>query len=833
MNISTDYLIVGSGAMGMAFADVLVEETDFTLTLVDKNESPGGHWNHAYPFVRLHQPAAFYGVSSRELSNGKKDTQGVNKGFYSLSSLDEIQTYFKAVMEEQFLPSGRVHYFPNSTYLGEGQIRNDKTGEITQVDIKKKTVDARHLNTSVPATHQPNFTLDKGVVFAPLNHLPEALDHPHYCIIGGGKTGMDAINYLLEQGIAADNISWVISRDGWLIDRATAQNAPEFFHTSIGNQANQFEALAQSTSLEDLFQRLEDKGVLMRLSKAHKPRMFHGATVSKAELKQLQAIKHSIRKGKVTHIAENKMTLEQGTEIFPDNTFFVDCSATPISKELENVPIFQGDKIITQTVRSYQPAFSAAFIAHVEVAYTSEKEKNKLCGVVPLPDKDTDWLTGLAASMTNQFNWSGDKELRKWTLKNRLDGFSALVRNVDASETDKMAILNRLKSNMLPAMMKLQQYLEEINQGEKRSLRHPQFQVNKKLFFQGQLAEQEESNFDLKEGEILVKIDQFAYTANNITYAATGDLIRYWEFFPAANDPENQLGVIPVWGFAEVTASKTEGIPVGDRLYGYFPPASQLKLSPTRINDLRFFDGSEHRKTLPMGYNLYRRVLQEPGYNPAFDRERALLFPLYLTSYCIWDSLQSKQWHDAEQVIVLSASSKTSLGLGYALKEDKKAPKSIGLTSAKNKETVKALDVWDEVLSYDEIDHLDSDCLSLVVDMSGNNSLLQALEATFKSKLTFILNVGLTHWGKANPKDNSLAHKSKFFFAPGHIEKRYKDWGPEVFEQKTQAFLFNTSKATRAWLEFNEIEGLEALAKLHGEVCAGTRPPREGIIVKM
>ena len=175
----------------------------------------------------------------------KKTPRGSIRGFIAFLSLDEIQTYFKAVMEEQFLPSGRVHYFPNSTYLGEGQIRNDKTGEITQVDIKKKTVDARHLNTSVPATHQPNFTLDKEVVFAPLNHLPEALDHPHYCIIGGGKTGMDAINYLLEQGIAADNISWVISRDGWLIDRATAQNAPEFFQTSIGNQANQFEALAQ------------------------------------------------------------------------------------------------------------------------------------------------------------------------------------------------------------------------------------------------------------------------------------------------------------------------------------------------------------------------------------------------------------------------------------------------------------------------------------------------------------------------------------------------------------------------------------------------------------
>ncbi len=819
--------------MGMAFADVLVEETDFTLTLVDQNEAPGGHWNHAYPFVRLHQPAAFYGVSSRELSNGKKDTQGINKGFYSLSSLSEIQSYFKAVLEEQFLPTGRVHYYPNSTYLGEGKIRNDKTGDIITVEVKKKTVDARHLNTSVPSTHKPNFTVDEGVAFAPLNHLPKALNHKHYCIIGGGKTGMDAINYLLEQGIPKTAISWVISRDSWVIDRATAQNAPEFFHSSIGNQANQFEALAQSTSLEDLFKRLESKGVLMRLSKAHAPSMFHGATVSRAELKELQQIEHTIRKGRVTHITSNTLSLEKGTESFPQNTLFVDCSATPISKELKNVPVFQGDRIIAQTVRSYQPAFSAAFIAHVEVAYTTEKEKNKLCGVVPLPDKDTDWLTGLAASMTNQFHWSGDKALRKWTLENRLDGFSALVRKVSPEDTDKIAVLNRLKSNMLPAMMKLQHYLEEIKQEGKEALRLPQFQVNKKLFFQGQLAEQDESQFALEEGEILVKIEQFAYTANNITYAATGDLIRYWEFFPAVHNPENQLGVIPVWGFAEVTATQAEGIPVGERLYGYFPPATQLKLKPTRVNAVRFFDGTAHRQSLPMGYNLYRRVLQEPGYNNAFDRERALLFPLYLTSYCIWDSLQEANWKAAEQIVVLSASSKTSMGLGYALKQDKNSPKSIGLTSTKNKDTVKGLAVWDKVFSYEEIHTLDPNCPTVVVDMSGNNSLLQAMEAHFKDQLKFILNVGLTHWGKANPKDNSLAHKSKFFFAPGHIEKRYKEWGPEVFEQKTQAFLFSTSKATREWLQFNEVDGLAALVKLHGEVCAGTRPPKEGIIVRL
>ena len=188
MNLSADYLIVGSGAMGMAFADVLVEESDASLIIIDKNDSPGGHWNFAYPFVALHQPAAFYGVSSRELSNGKIDADGLNEGFSSLSSLAEIQAYFKAVMEEQFLPSGRVQYFPNCEYLGNHRFKSLATGEVFTVSVQKKLVDATHLNTKVPATHTPNFTWEDGVNFKPINALPNELKGPaHYCIIGGEK----------------------------------------------------------------------------------------------------------------------------------------------------------------------------------------------------------------------------------------------------------------------------------------------------------------------------------------------------------------------------------------------------------------------------------------------------------------------------------------------------------------------------------------------------------------------------------------------------------------------------------------------------------------------
>lgn len=834
MKLTTDYLIIGSGAMGMAFADVLVEESDASLIIVDKYPAPGGHWNHAYPFVALHQPAAFYGVSSRELSNGSTDTKGLNQGYANLSSLPEIKTYYKAVMEEQFLPSGRVQYFPNCEYIGNHQFKSIKTGEIYTVDVQNKLVNATHLTTKVPSIHTPNFSCSKDVHFQPINALPKQLTAPnHYCIIGGGKTGMDAIIYLLENTIAPESISWVISRDSWVIDRETTQNTEAFFEKSIGNQANQFEALAKATSLDNLFERLEHKGVLMRLDHKITPTQFHGATVSKKELDALRQVKNVIRLGHVIHIDKNRLQLDQGEYQCPENTLFVDCSATPIDKAIQNVPVFQEKTIVLQTVRSYQPAFSAAFIAHVEVNYDTDGVKNNYCGVVPLPDRDTDWLVGLAATMTNQINWSSDKSLRQWMTENRLDGFSHLVRGVDKADHARQTIIHRLKQNAFPAMIKLQKFIQEINLMSSTKMRHPQFQVNKKLFFKHELVEVPAKNKSIETGQILVKIDRFAYTANNITYAATGDLIRYWEFFPSVGEHKEQMGVIPVWGFADVVESKANGIAVGDRIYGYFPPTSHLKMNPIKVQEQRFFEGAKHRSSLPMGYNLYRRVNNEPSYNKKFDNDRALLFPLYLTSFCIWDSLQEKSWYQAKQIVVLSASSKTSIGLGYALKGDHNAPKSIGVTSQRNLESIGKMGVWNELITYEEVGNIDPSVPTLIVDMSGNKTILEQLHQQLGEQMKFTLKVGLTHWAEANTDTGTIDERNKFFFAPTHIEKRFQDWGPALFDEKVNAFFMETVKKTSTWLTYNEMKGLEALAKVHPDVCQGTRLPTEGIIIKL
>ena len=836
MYLETDYLIIGSGAMGMAFADVLVEETDANIVIVDKYAKPGGHWNVAYPFVTLHQPSAFYGVSSKELSSGKKDEVGLNKGLHELASGAEVSAYFDEVMRQQFLPTGRVQYFPLCEYKGNKQFTSLLTGEQFEVSVRKKIVDCTYLNTIVPATHTPNFTIAPEVQFIPLNDLPKIKTPPTgFVVIGGGKTGIDACLWLLENRVDPDKITWIVSRDAWLLDRRNTQPTEEFFNYSMGAQAAQFEAVAQATSITDLFDRLEAGGVLLRLDKNERPTMFHGATISQDELKELQRIKKVIRKGRVQSVEKDKIVFQDDSIPTSVAHIHVDCSASAILKDTKMIPIFKGDTITPQTVRPYQPVFSAAFIAHIEVAYEGEKEKNNICGVVPLPNHDTDWIRMLMGMMMNQFNWSKDKAIGKWLLTNRLDGFGAMVKGVSKDDGEKQAILKRMRSNAMPAMMNLQKLIQEINTSEQQILERPQFQIRKDIFFNGRLVETPKENLSIKEGEVLVKIDKFAFSANNITYAVAGDMLGYWQFFPPAGENTEGWGIIPVWGFADVVESNVEGIPVGDRLFGYFPPASHLKMQPIKVSEKRFVDGAAHRSKLPQGYNLYRRVKAEPGYTRALDKERSLLFPLYLTSFCLWDALQDNDWYGGEQVLILSASSKTSIGLAYALKADENAPHVIGITSQRNLTTVNERALYDSTLTYDAVTQVDNSIPTVIVDLSGNNNVLLALHQHLADNMKFTINVGITHWKDAQPqpKKGIITERSEFFFAPGHLQKRFKEWGPAVFEEKSAAFMLEAAAKTREWLRFRKIDGLEGMAAIHQAVCKGEIPADEGLIVEM
>ena len=260
----TDYLIIGAGAVGLAFADTLIDEDPTChITFVDKHAKPGGHWNDAYSFVALHQPSAFYGVNSMEFASEQLDTHGPNKGFYALASGPEISAYFEKVMNMRLLPSGRVAYHRLAEYkgkdedTGEARIAPLLGGEEQRITVRKKLVDATFYQTSVPSTHNRSFEVADGVEVSAPGELPELWkrgeDLPaHYVILGAGKTAMDTGVWLLEGGVDPANISWVRPRESWLWNRANTQPGADFFEDVVRSQIAHFKAAESAQDGADL-----------------------------------------------------------------------------------------------------------------------------------------------------------------------------------------------------------------------------------------------------------------------------------------------------------------------------------------------------------------------------------------------------------------------------------------------------------------------------------------------------------------------------------------------------------------------------------------------------
>ena len=346
-----------------------------------------------------------------------------------------------------------------------------------------------------------------------------------------------------------------------------------------------------------------------------------------------------------------------------------------------------------------------------------------------------------------------------------------------------------------------------------------EFQVQKNKLSETRLMEREVS--PLGDGEILTKVDRFAFTANNVTYGVVGERIGYWKFFPVTDDG---WGIIPVWGFADVVESKCADIPVGERLYGYWPMASHLVMTPTKIGDTRLFDGAAHRAELPPVYNSYARVNAEPAYDGAMDDERMVLFPLYATSFCLYDFLQDNDWFAAEQVIIPSASSKAAIGTAYAIKEDAASPRLVGLTSPRNKAAVEALGLYDDVLTYDKIGNVNADTPAVIVDMSGNGDVLGALHRHLSDNMKYTSNVGVTHYDANAMGSDFIRERSAMFFAPGHIQKRAKDWGPGEFEKRAFAFWHDAAVKSRDWLTIKKEAGSGAVDRAYRDVLNGKTP---------
>ena len=341
----------------------------------------------------------------------------------------------------------------------------------------------------------------------------------------------------------------------------------------------------------------------------------------------------------------------------------------------------------------------------------------------------------------------------------------------------------------------------------------------------------------LADGQVRVRIEQFALTSNNITYAAFGEAMSYWQFFPSG---EEGWGIIPVWGFATVSHSLHPGVAVGERLYGYFPMASAAVLTPERLSPERFTDGAAHRSALPAVYNQYLRTRSDPLYTADTEPLQALLRPLFLTSWLIDDFLDDNDFFGARPGVALlsSASSKTAYGTAFQLAR-REGIEVVGLTSTANKAFCESLGCYHRVLAYEELDQVAADAPCVYVDFAGNGALRREIHTRF-TNLKHSASIGGTHVDQlaASGAGKGLpGPRATLFFAPAQAKKRSADWGPAQFGQRMlqawEAFLGQVADPKAPWLTAQHHAGASAVQAAYAEVLAGRGDPRVGHILTL
>ncbi len=424
--LETDYLVVGAGASGVAFCDALIEaDQNADIVVVDRRDAPGGHWNDAYPFVRLHQPAACYGVNSRRLGHDQIDEVGFNAGLYEQAGRFQICDYYRQVMDEHLLGSGQVRFFPMTDYLGLESANvafvAALTGAQTQVNVRRAVVDARYLEPTIPSRHAPSFVVATDVQCVPVSELVDVRQPATgYTVLGGGKTGSDACAWLLLNGVDPDDIRWVRARDPWLWNRAQLQPL-DLVTDTIDGVSRGVEAAASAESIDDLFARLEACGQLLRYDPDVVPTMYHGATLSLAELDALRTIENVVRLGHVEAIATTEIRLEQGAVATDPGQLYIDCSAAGLAKAPSR-PIFEPGRITLQCISSAFPTFNAAVIGYIEASRGDDDvAKARLAPTNRYPDAAIDWLPNMRGQLDALRLWNEQPDMAAWLESSRLN----------------------------------------------------------------------------------------------------------------------------------------------------------------------------------------------------------------------------------------------------------------------------------------------------------------------------------------------------------------------------------------------------------------------------
>lgn len=336
---------------------------------------------------------------------------------------------------------------------------------------------------------------------------------------------------------------------------------------------------------------------------------------------------------------------------------------------------------------------------------------------------------------------------------------------------------------------------------------------------------------ELAEGQVRVAIDKFALTANNVTYAVAGDMIGYWNFYPR----EEGWGIVPVWGIGEVTESAHPGVAIGERLYGFYPMASEVVLSFNDAEAATLMEASPHRQDLPGTYNAYRRTAADPDFLQQMEEQRCLFFPLFATSYLLYDFLLDNELFGASQVLIGSASSKTAFGMAKLLHgDDSLNARLVGLTSAGNREFTESLGCYDSVVCYGEESELDTSLPTAYVDMSGNASLTATIHQLFGDQLKVSTAVGATHWESFGGDTSSLPGPApEFFFAPAQIEKRDAEWGRGEVMRRAGLAVAEVARDVSASVDVERLTDSPTAASAWCDLVENRVAPTRGLIVSL
>jgi hypothetical protein len=449
-SVQADYLVIGAGAMGMAFTDALIDHADVRVALVDRRHSVGGHWLDAYPFVRLHQASSFYGVASTPLGDGGRQQHGPEAGLHERATVSEICAYYGHVLADRMLVSGKVELFAGCEYLGDRQIVSRISGQRFEVPQRCRVVDARYLAPDIPALTPPPFEVTDGARVLPVNDLVGLAEAPsQYVVVGSGKTATDACIWLLARGVDPEAICWVRPRDPWMLNRAVVQPDPVVF---LGMVADTMRSAAGAASLEELFLRLEEAGIMLRVDQSVMATMAKTPTLATWELEQLRTLENVVRRGHVRRVAAGSIDFEQGQVSVAKDALVVHCAASGL-KYPPSVPIWSPSTITLQAIRSGFPCFGAALAGYVEATRTDDAEKNRLCPPTPYGNSMAEWATMNVLGARATASFGSEPDIKAWADRTSLN--PARIPPERSGAADLADVLGRLQGHMGPGLARL------------------------------------------------------------------------------------------------------------------------------------------------------------------------------------------------------------------------------------------------------------------------------------------------------------------------------------------------------------------------------------------